>query len=153
MAIVTAPPRPLAERVALRRSMVDLRMAELREGVWIRPANLVRDRPDTLLEQCTFLESRPEEDPKQLAASLWELQAWASEARDLQSELAGATGLIEGFMVTAEILRHLLIDPVLPPELLPEDWPGADLREQFARFEQDYAARLREYSDEGFDDE
>ena len=51
-------------------------------------------------------------------------------------------------MVTAEVLRHLLIDPVLPPELLPDDWPAADLREQFARFEQDYAARLREYSDD-----
>src|SRR5258707_13996617 len=33
MAVVTAPVRPLAERVALRKSMVRLRLAELREGV------------------------------------------------------------------------------------------------------------------------
>ncbi|MGH8917201.1 MAG: PaaX domain-containing protein, C- domain protein, partial [Actinomycetes bacterium] len=42
MAVVTTPARPQAERVALRRNMVDLRLAELREGVWIRPDNLVR---------------------------------------------------------------------------------------------------------------
>ncbi len=148
MAIVTAPPRPLADRVALRRSMVALRLAELREGVWIRPANLVRERHPILREQCTFYQSRPEDDPLELAASLWDLQAWASEARRLQSELAGATGLTEGFIVTAEVLRHLLIDPVLPRELLPDDWPATELREQFARFEHDYAHRLREYSDD-----
>jgi phenylacetic acid degradation operon negative regulatory protein len=148
MAIVTAPPRPLADRVALRRTMVGLRMAELREGVWLRPANLVRARDDTLEQQCSFYTARPESDPVELAASLWDLPAWASEARRLQSELEEATGLIEGFMVTAEVLRHLLIDPVLPSELLPDDWPAGELREQFARFEQDYAARLREYSDQ-----
>jgi phenylacetic acid degradation operon negative regulatory protein len=133
--------------------MVALRMAELREGVWIRPANLVRERHHTLLEQCRFYQSRPEDDPIELAASLWDLPAWASEARRLQSELAGATELTEGFMVTAEVLRHLLIDPVLPPELVPGDWPAAGLREQYARFELDYATRLREYSDDRAADE
>jgi phenylacetic acid degradation operon negative regulatory protein len=147
MAVVTAPPRPLADRVALRRSMVALRLAELREGVWLRPANLVREWHDTLLKQCTFYAARPEDDPLELAGSLWDLQAWASEARQLQSELAGATGLKEGFMVTADVLRHLLIDPMLPPELLPDNWPATELREQFAAFELDYATRLREYSD------
>jgi phenylacetic acid degradation operon negative regulatory protein len=56
--------------------------------------------------------------------------------------------LTEGFIVTAEVLRHLLIDPVLPPELLPDDWPATGLREQFARFEHDNTARLRDYSDD-----
>jgi DNA-binding transcriptional regulator PaaX len=36
---------------------------------------------------------------------------------------------------------------MLPPELLPDNWPAAELREQFAAFELDYAGRLREYSD------
>ncbi|HEY3141816.1 MAG TPA: hypothetical protein VGJ86_11840, partial [Acidimicrobiales bacterium] len=45
-AIVTATGRPAAERTALRRAMTDLRMAERREGVWMRPANLIG--PDRL---------------------------------------------------------------------------------------------------------
>src|ERR1700723_753060 len=42
MAVVTTPARPQAERTALRKSMIDLRLAELREGVWLRPDNLIR---------------------------------------------------------------------------------------------------------------
>src|SRR5207302_2134883 len=57
MAIVTAPPRPLADRVALRKSMVALRLSELREGVWLRPANLARKPSGPVLDQCTCLES------------------------------------------------------------------------------------------------
>jgi phenylacetic acid degradation operon negative regulatory protein len=58
MAIVTAPVRPLTERVALRKSMVGLRLAELREGVWIRPDNLLRQPDRTVAEQYTFFVSR-----------------------------------------------------------------------------------------------
>src|SRR6202048_2231716 len=43
MAIVTSTTRPLAERVALRKSMVRHRMGELREGVGMRPNNPLRD--------------------------------------------------------------------------------------------------------------
>lgn len=149
MAIVTAPPRPLAERVALRKSMVGLRLAELREGVWVRPANLIREPHATVLEQCTFFEGRPVTDSLELAGSLWDLPAWAAEARRLRQELDGATSLADGFIATAEVIRHLLLDPVLPPELLPEDWPGTDLRQRYVEFVSAYATRLREYSQAG----
>ncbi len=29
------------------------------------------------------------------------------------------------FVTAAAMVRHLLTDPVLPDELLPDDWPGA----------------------------
>jgi phenylacetic acid degradation operon negative regulatory protein len=147
MAIVTAPPRPLAERVALRKIMVERRLEELREGVWVRPANLVRGRHRTVVEQCTFFEARPEGDPGDLARSLWDLPAWAAEARRLRQALDQADGLVESFMVSAEVLRHLLLDPVLPPELLPEDWPGGDLRARYVAFSSTFAATLREYGE------
>src|SRR5690606_31806078 len=39
--------RAAADRAALRRALADLRLGELREGVWMRPANLPADRsPD-----------------------------------------------------------------------------------------------------------
>ncbi len=144
MAIVTAQARPLAERVALRKSMVGFRLTELREGVWIRPDNLLRQLSGTVAEQCTFFESRYT-DSLQLVGLLWDLPGWAYEARRLCTELDTAGGLTAGFMVTAEVLRHLLIDPYLPPELLPEDWPGDELRERYAEFNVTYTKRLRDY--------
>jgi phenylacetic acid degradation operon negative regulatory protein len=144
--IVTAPPRPLAERVALRRSMAALRLAELREGVWMRPANLVRERHATALEQCSFFLARPQDDPTELAGRLWDLDAWAAEARRLQGALDRVEGLVAGFMITADVLHHLLADPMLPAELLPADWPGAALRRRYAEFSVSYAEGLRAYS-------
>ena len=146
-AIVTAPPRALRDRVALRRSMAAFRLAELREGVWLRPANLVRERPATVDAQCTFFESRPEKEAVELARSLWDLDEWALKAVRLRAALEDSTDLAEGFMVTAAVLRHLLADPILPLELLPDEWPAADLREAYARFNGNYQARLREYSE------
>jgi phenylacetic acid degradation operon negative regulatory protein len=49
-------------------------------------------------------------------------------------------------MATAKVIRHLLIDPSLPAELLPADWPGEELRERYAEFSALYAQRLRDYS-------
>jgi len=145
MAVVTAPPRPLAERIALRKTMVSLRLAELREGMWLRPANLVRERPGPAVDQCTFFEARPEGDPVALAQSLWDLEAWAGEARQLLEEISLVTDLREGFVAVAEVYRHLLLDPLLPSELLPDGWPGAELRLRHGEFVAGYADQLRGY--------
>lgn len=147
MAVVTTSSRPLADRVALRRSIFALRLAELREGVWLRPANLARELPSNVADQCLFFYGHPEGDRLELTRSLWDLDAWAAEAHRLQAALEDATELKEGFLVTAEVFRHLLIDPVLPPELVPDDWPAPALRDQFGRFMTDYEARLKEYSE------
>jgi phenylacetic acid degradation operon negative regulatory protein len=145
MAVVMASARPLTERVALRKSMTRLRFAELREGTWLRPDNLRRDVDATIAEQCWFFECRYP-DSRELAARLWDLPYLADEARDLLARLGEVDGLADEFMISAEIVRHLLIDPFLPPELLPADWPGDELRKRYAEFYASYAERLREYS-------
>jgi phenylacetic acid degradation operon negative regulatory protein len=145
IAIVISPPRPLAERVALRKSMGRLRFAELREGVWTRPANLVRDYDEVVAEQCTVFRGRHDGDTR-LVESLWDLDAWASEAQRLVHVVAGVGDLQSGFMASALVIRHFLVDPCLPPELLPGDWPGTELRRDYAAFIETFAARLREYS-------
>ncbi|WP_297615449.1 PaaX family transcriptional regulator C-terminal domain-containing protein [Nocardia sp.] len=145
IAIVTTSARPLADRVALRKSMVGLRLAELREGVWTRPANLLQQFDGAAAEQCLFFEGRYQNDAE-LAGTLWDLPGWAAEAHRLCTELAAADGLVSGFMASAEVLRHLLIDPCLPPELLPAEWPGDELRQRYTEFNATYAQRLREYS-------
>ena len=49
------------------------------------------------------------------------------------------------FVTAAAMVRHLLTDPVLPHELLPDDWPGAALREAYSDLRRgaDFAARRR----------
>jgi phenylacetic acid degradation operon negative regulatory protein len=39
------------------------------------------------------------------------------------------------------MVRHLLTDPVLPSELLPDDWPGAALRSAYRDFAAELLAR------------
>ncbi|MEU4546343.1 PaaX family transcriptional regulator C-terminal domain-containing protein [Nonomuraea dietziae] len=140
IAIVTAERRAPSDRAALRHTMTALRLAELREGTWLRPANLIRRWPEIVTAQCTLVDGRPREDP---TALLWDLDGWAAEARRLERALGQAEGLAEGFLVSAAVLRHLLADPLLPAELLPEDWPGARLRARYDDFDRDYRRALQ----------
>lgn len=143
-AVVVAEPRPAPERAALRRAAAALRLAELREGVWLRPDNLP---PGTLPEaeavvaaQCHPFRSHPEGDGAALAASLWDLAGWADRATRLGAALdtsrpaidAGdRDALPDAFVLSAAVLRHFQSDPLLPPELLPPGWPGPDLRDRY----------------------
>lgn len=145
MAVVTAGRRPPASRAALRAELSAVRLAELREGVWLRPSNLVRPLPDPVIGQCRVFHARPERNPVVLAASLWDLEGWARHAARLLGAMKRASGLAEGFVVSAAVLRHLLSDPVLPAELLPSNWPGTELRRAYDAFESAYRAILREH--------
>ncbi|TDC61113.1 PaaX domain-containing protein, C- domain protein [Actinomadura sp. GC306] len=145
IAVITAERRPAADRAELRRAMSALRLAELREGTWLRPANLARARPDAVVRQCTFLTGRPEGDPAALAAALWDLDGWAATARGLDAALAGAAAMAERFTLAAAVLRHLVLDPLLPPALLPPGWPGTGLRDRYADFESEFARFLSDH--------
>lgn len=146
IAVVTSDRRAAPERAALRQAMAALRLAELREGTWLRPANLVRARPAVAAEQCAWFTGAPEGDPVRLAARLWDLDGWAARARLLSAALERADGPAERFTVAAAALRHLLADPVLPAPLLPPDWPGAELRRRYDAFEREFRALLPRYA-------
>ncbi|GAA4067460.1 PaaX family transcriptional regulator C-terminal domain-containing protein [Nonomuraea soli] len=146
IAIVTAERRAPADRAALRDTMNRLRMGELREGAWMRPANLRREIPAVVRAQCTLLAGRPDGDP---TALLWDLGGWADQARALEQALARAArpladhpvrpgALAEGFVLSAGVLRHLLADPLLPQDLLPSGWPGDELRTRYDAFDRAY---------------
>jgi phenylacetic acid degradation operon negative regulatory protein len=153
IAVVTAPPRPLTHRVALRKTMGQLRLAELREGVWVRPSNLQRDSHDVIGDQCTVFVGRHSEftgrdaDDTDLVRTLWDLDAWAADARRLVREIDSVSDLKAGFMASALVIRHLLVDPCLPPELVPADWPGHVLRRHHAEFIEQFATALRAYGE------
>ncbi|MCF3146681.1 PaaX family transcriptional regulator C-terminal domain-containing protein [Streptomyces platensis] len=146
IAVVATPERrPAAERTALRHAMAALRLAELREGSWLRPANLDRPRPAVVTDQCTWFTGTPDDDPAALAGRLWDLTGWAGRARTLSAALDRAGTHADRFTVAAAALRHLLADPLLPGELLPESWPGGQLRRDYAEFETELRDLLRQY--------
>lgn len=134
-----ADPRSRAE---LRRGLADLRFGELREGVWLRPDNIDAALGEKIAVWGRVLSAR-DEDPAGLAAELWDLDGWCDTGRELLAAMAEAADTRARFAVAAAIVRHLRSDPVLPPALLPESWPGDDLRTAYREFAADFAAGAR----------
>lgn len=139
MAAVVVTGRPGPERAALRETLTAHRLAELREGLWVRPANLRRPRTYAGDPVLTTFTGRPDDDPVALAARLWDLDGWAVGGRRLVRALATTTEPARRLAAAAHLVRHLAGDPLLPPALLPADWPGPELRAAYA----DYQAELR----------
>jgi len=147
--------RTAADRVALRQALAALRLAETREGVWIRPDNLDPERSPgsaPVVERwCTrWRATRP--DPAPDVERLWALRSWSRQATDLRRTMArllvplgegDTTALAGGFVTSAAVLRALQADPLLPPELLPSDWPGSGLRADYDTYDAAYRAVLR----------
>ncbi|MDQ0989281.1 PaaX family transcriptional regulator C-terminal domain-containing protein [Streptomyces sp. V3I7] len=137
MVVITATGRVPAERAELRARLAALRLAELREGVWLRPANLSRPLPDDLGRVAQSYTARPEGSPRELAAGLWLLDGWATTARALHTHVTAADLPADRLTGFAAVVRHLLTDPVLPAELLPADWPGTALRTAYADYQRE----------------
>ena len=86
-----------------------------------------------------------------LAQRLWDLPAWSGRARGLLGDLQALApdrpeALAPGFELSAAVLRHLQADPLLPPELLPADWPGSTLRATYDQWDVRYRTTLRDWS-------
>ena len=150
VAVVTTTGSSAEVRSARRRALAYARLAELREGVWLRPANVPVPLAADLDADVEMLRARPA-DPRRLASRLWDLDAWASRAEQLLTALAGLEPagpdtLAPGFELSAAVLRHLQADPLLPSELLPATWPGARLRDVYDEWDARYRGTLRTWS-------
>jgi phenylacetic acid degradation operon negative regulatory protein len=135
------------ERGLLGAELTGLGLAEIRSGIWARPANLRRAWPPGLDGRVWHFETKsPAGDPdsRSLAASLWDLDGWAGRARALLETLAGAAGPARRFVVAAGMVRHLQTDPLLPPSLRPGRWPGGRLRDAYAAYERELGDLLRQ---------
>ncbi len=133
--VVAATGRSAAERAALRTTLTRLRMAELREGVWLRPDNLPESGAPGALDDAVVrrLHAHPV-DPVALAGELWNLSGWARTAGELLELADAASEPGDRLAVMAAVVRHLLADPMLPDELLPTAWPGDRLRIAYERY-------------------
>lgn len=133
MAVVTAIGEDARTRAALRTALSHNRFGELREGVWLRPANLEVGVPNEMRALVRVLAAHDRDDAG-LAARLWDLPGWSATGHRLLAEMESATDIPGRFTIAAAMVRHLLTDPVLPAALLPADWPGQRLRDGYADF-------------------
>ena len=147
----TAGPRDAGDRAGTRAALTAARLAEQREGVWLRPDNL--ERPAALEAFHTYL-AVPDADPVALAADLWDLDAWAATAGALRDGMAALVGRLDdgdttalgpGFVLSADVLRHFQHDPLLPTALLPASWPGDVLRRDYDRYDRAYRQVLLDW--------
>jgi phenylacetic acid degradation operon negative regulatory protein len=157
LAVVSLERRPAAERLELRKSATALHLAELREGVWIRPDNLDPQRLPGLRavldQQCTHFHGAATDITAGTMQSLFCLDAWAEDARiliDAMDDELDATGsgtntaerFTYRFALSIAVVRHLQLDPLLPDELIPHRWPGLALRTTYRRFDDAFKKRM-----------
>ena len=150
--------RAAADRSALRDAMRRLRVGEVREGLWARPHNLPQQSapPDAWAvarAQCAWWTGRPDDEPRRLAAALFDPAEWAARADAVRARLEHATAglddasgdrrLAHAFEVGAAALAHIRADPLLPAELGPSAPAGESLRAAYRSYEAVFARELR----------
>jgi phenylacetic acid degradation operon negative regulatory protein len=156
LAVVSLERRPAADRLELRTAAMALHLAEIREGVWIRPDNLDPQRLPTsravLDAQCVHFHGADSDLTVDAARSLFSLDSWSADARSLilamDDELDAApngdeiAALTYQFALAIAVVRHLQLDPLLPAALVPQDWPAATLRSGYRRFDDSFKRHM-----------
>ncbi|MEU5806195.1 PaaX family transcriptional regulator C-terminal domain-containing protein [Streptomyces sp. NPDC047718] len=143
-------------RDALRDTLLHLGAAPLQGGLYVS-ANAIGEIVEAharglgVLSSLTRLTSRDlrvgeEDDPARLAALLWPLPAVAERHEALAALAAARLALLSGpdrptgierltfaIELAAAFTDAMEPDPLLPPELLPQPWPGTRARALAAR--------------------
>lgn len=156
LAAFAVPESARTARDALRETLVRLGGAPLQGGLYVC-ANAwepyVEDAAHRLgahgalsLLTTTDLRRGDTREPAELARRLWPLREVADRYHRLSriaqprlDRLTGSAGLSPSELLTiavelaAELTRAMEADPLLPPQLLPQPWPGTQARELIAR--------------------
>jgi phenylacetic acid degradation operon negative regulatory protein len=156
LAIVALERRPATDRLELRKAAMALHLAELREGVWIRPDNLDPQRLPAsrvvLDQQCTHFHNAATDITADKMRSLFSLDKWTDDAKALIEAMDvelkpnkrddSTESIRYKFALSIAVVRHLQLDPLLPVELIPEHWPGHTLRSTYRRFDDAFKQRM-----------
>ncbi len=154
MWVVPTAAREAGRRAELRRAARALRLAEVREGVWMRPDNLdparLPGQREVIAAQARRMTAQPDADDE-LVSMLWGLDSWNDGALELRRLMAPIKKRLDaddvevlgsGFVLAAAVLRHLNEDPLLPRELLSRHWQGDRLRADYESYDAAYSATL-----------
>jgi phenylacetic acid degradation operon negative regulatory protein len=150
IAVVRAGSRSAAQRHELRAAATRLRLGALRDGCWARPTNLDRERHpgarSVIARQClTFQGAIADVMPADVEQT-FALSEWAGKALRLNEAIEARPAEVlsqptsaqmrDRFLLLIAAARHLRTDPMLPDELLTDDWPGERLRAAYDRLTQ-----------------
>lgn len=138
MAVISITGRPASSRALTRDALRGRRYAELREGVWLRPNNLVNGVP-SMPEIEVF--TAQHENEQRLVNHLWDLATWSAETNQILQALQPGSSPRLRFTAAAAAVRHLRNDPALPQRLRPDDWPTQLLLDEYKAYRH-YIARL-----------
>lgn len=156
LAAFAVPESARAARDALRETLVHLGGAPLQGGLYVcanawepyveEAAHRLGAHGGLTLLTTTDLRRGNTQEPAELADGLWPLQEIADRyhrlgriARPRLDRLTGPASLTPSELLTiavelaAELSRAMEPDPLLPPQLLPQPWPGTRARELIAR--------------------
>ncbi|MFE6331639.1 PaaX family transcriptional regulator C-terminal domain-containing protein [Streptomyces sp. NPDC057798] len=156
LAAFAVPESSRTARDSLRETLVHLGGAPLQGGLYVcanawEPYVEDAARRVGAHDALTLLTTRDlrrgdAHEPAELAGRLWPLQQIAERYHRLSrvaqprlNRLTGAADLSPSALLTiavelaAELSRAMEPDPLLPPQLLPQPWPGTQARELIAR--------------------
>lgn len=143
--LYSVPEAERALRDRMRRELAWLGFGSLGQGAWISPLPLlptmIRRLEQVGVGRTVAFEGewRGPGSAQELVASAWDLEAVAARYRlFLRQDLApaevrgaampGAEAFRTWVSLVYEYRKFLHLDPGLPKELLPQDWPGGEVR-------------------------
>lgn len=151
LAVFSVPEAERHKRHLLRSRLARLGFGTAAPGVWIAPARLYEETRNTLerLELSTYVDLFRGEHlgyaaTAEAVARWWDLPAIAGLHEDFlavhepvlrswRSAPGGPEDAYRAYLLVLDSWRRLpYADPVLPAELLPDDWPGRRSAEVFA---------------------
>jgi phenylacetic acid degradation operon negative regulatory protein len=170
LAVFSVPEQERRRRHALRSRLTWLGFGTVSAGVWIAPGHLAGETIDVLrrhdlsgyvdLFRAQYLAFG---DVRRLLRNWWDLDRLASDYQEFRAQAAavldrwrpaGPDGLpgAAGAAAFADYVRVLtgwrrlpFLDPGLPAELLPDDWPGLAAADAFGALRHRLAEPAREY--------
>ncbi len=144
LVVVTATGRSAEDRAGLRRRLALARLAEQREGVWLRPDNIDLSPDPAGDPDLAVYTAVPEADADGAGRRPVRPRRVDAGSRGADGPPRGCAACIgprtwpPGFELSAAVLRHLQADPLLPAELVPPGWPGAALRRRYDDWDRRY---------------
>ena len=104
--------------------------------------------------QCAHFRGAESDLDVETVSSLFSLDAWSRDAKRLglamndELDAAASDGddahvrLAYQFALSIAVVRHLQLDPLLPATFLASDWPAANLRSTYRRFDNSFKRQM-----------
>ncbi len=139
---VSAPESDRSARDSLRRMLIAFGAAPLSTGVFISPhdlGSLLPDQADRYMvtARATDVNVRGVCDPIEIAETLWPavpvVEGYKAVEEALASNAPNVSADVRRIFLAAALEDAIRKDPLIPPELRPQPWRPAQLRQQWRR--------------------